>query len=143
MRGPISRAFGDQLPRALAWGIGLAIMGALLASLVGPMADQIASSPDLLRIFSTIFPDFDLASAGGFLQLYVQLFFIAAGFAGATFVSKWASDETDGRLEMVLATPDGAGPLGHRRGHRRDPGGCRDDRAVRGRDRAWRRHPAA
>ena len=105
VRGPISRAFGDQLPRALSWGIGLAIMGALLASLVGPMADQIASSPDLLRIFSTIFPDFDLASAGGFLQLYVQLFFIAAGFAGATFVSKWASDETDGRLEMVLATP--------------------------------------
>ena len=30
---------------------------------------------------------------------------IAAGFAGATFVSRWASDETDGRLEMVLATP--------------------------------------
>ena len=78
------------------------------------------------------------ASAGGFLQLYVQLFFIAAGFAGATFVSKWASDETDGRLEMVLATPDRASPLGDRRGHRRDPGGRRDDRAVRGRDRARR-----
>jgi len=69
------------------------------------MADQIASSPDLMKIFSTIFRDFNLASAAGFLQLYVQLFYIAAGFAGATFVSKWASDETEGRLEMVLATP--------------------------------------
>jgi ABC-2 type transport system permease protein len=107
VRGPTSRAFGEQLPRALSWGAGLFLMGALLASLVGPMAGQIADSPDLLRVFSTIFPDFDLASAGGFLQLYVQLFFIAAGFAGATFVSKWASDETDGRLEMVLATPTG------------------------------------
>ncbi|HLA15956.1 MAG TPA: hypothetical protein VJZ72_03555, partial [Candidatus Limnocylindrales bacterium] len=105
VRGPTSRAFGDQLPRALSWGIGLGLMGAILASLVGPMADQILSSPDLRSIFATIFPDFDLASAGGFLQLYVQLFFIAAGFAGATLVSKWASDETDGRLEMVLATP--------------------------------------
>lgn len=35
----------------------------------------------------------------------MQLFYIAAGFAAATFVSKWASDETGGRLEMVLATP--------------------------------------
>ena len=105
VRGPTSRAFGDQLPRALSWGIGLGLMGALLASLVGPMADQIASSPDLMKIFSTIFRDFNLASAAGFLQLYVQLFYIAAGFAGATFVSKWASDETEGRLEMVLATP--------------------------------------
>jgi ABC-2 type transport system permease protein len=105
VRGPISRAFGDQLPRALSWGIGLGIMGALLASLVGPMADQIRSSPDLLSIFASIFPTFDLASAGGFLQLYVELFYIAAGFAGATLVSKWASDETDGRLEALLATP--------------------------------------
>lgn len=105
VRGPTSRAFGDQLPRALSWGIGLGLMGALLASLVKPMADQIASSPDLMKIFATIFPDFDLASAGGFLQLYVQLFYIAAGFAGATFVAKWASDETEGRLELVLTTP--------------------------------------
>jgi len=105
VRGPVSRAFGDQLPRALAWGIGLGLTGAVLASLVGPLADQIRSSPDLLSMFGTIFPDFDLGSAGGFLQLYVELLFIAAGFAAATFVSKWASDETDGRLEMVLTTP--------------------------------------
>ncbi len=69
------------------------------------MADQIRSSPDILGVFQTIFPDFDLASAGGFLQLYVALLYIAAGFAAATFVSKWASDETDGRLELVLTSP--------------------------------------
>jgi ABC-2 type transport system permease protein len=105
VRGPISRAFGDQLPRALSWGIGLGLMGALVASLVGPMAKQLGTDTSLTATFSAIFPGFDLASAGGWLQLYVQLFFIAAGFAGATFVSKWASDETEGRLEMVLTTP--------------------------------------
>ncbi|HLY15227.1 MAG TPA: hypothetical protein VKR24_12830, partial [Candidatus Limnocylindrales bacterium] len=41
----------------------------------------------------------------GWLQLYVALFYIAAGLAAATFVSKWASDETDGRLEEILASP--------------------------------------
>jgi ABC-2 type transport system permease protein len=30
---------------------------------------------------------------------------ILAGLAAATFVSGWASDETSGRLEMLLATP--------------------------------------
>ncbi len=105
VRGPISRAFGDQLPRALSWGIGLGLMGALIASLVGPMANQLGTDPSLSRTLAAIFPGFDLASTGGWLQLYAALLFIAAGFAAATFVSKWASDETDGRLEMVLTTP--------------------------------------
>ena len=105
VHGPISRAFGEQLPRALSWGIGLGLMGALIASLVGPMASQLGTDPNLTRTFAAIFPGFDLASTGGWLQLYAELLFIAAGFAAATFVSKWASDETDGRLEMVLTTP--------------------------------------
>lgn len=105
VRGPISRAFGDQLPRALAWGLGIGLMGALLASLVGPMSAQLAGDPGLLATFKQVFPTFDLTSAGGFLQLYVSLFDIAAGFAAATLVSKWASDETGGRLEQVLTTP--------------------------------------
>ncbi len=39
VRGPVARAFGDQLPRALAWGLGLGAMGALLASLVGSFVE--------------------------------------------------------------------------------------------------------
>ena len=105
VRGSTSRAFGEQLPRAVSWGIGLGLMGALVAALVGTMADQIGNDPNLSATFSTIFKGFNLTSAGGWLQLYVQLLLIAAGFGAATFVSKWASDEKDGRLEMILATP--------------------------------------
>ncbi|MFI5255418.1 MAG: hypothetical protein ACHQ15_08180, partial [Candidatus Limnocylindrales bacterium] len=96
VRGPTSRAFGDQLPRALAWGLGLGWFGALLASFVGPMSAQLAGDTNLLKVLRTAFPGFDLTSAGGFLQLFVELFYIVAGFAAATFVAKWASDETDG-----------------------------------------------
>jgi ABC-2 type transport system permease protein len=105
VRGSTSRAFGEQLPRAVSWGVGLGLMGALVAALVGTMADQIGNDPNLSATFSTIFKSFNLTSAGGWLQLYVQLLLIAAGFGAATFVSKWASDEKDGRLEMILATP--------------------------------------
>ena len=105
VRGPVSRAFGDQLPRALAWGIGFGLMGALLASLVGPFAEEFGKDPSLLKTFSSIFPGYDFTSAGAWLQLYAELFYIAAGLAAATFVSKWASDETDGRLEEILSVP--------------------------------------
>jgi ABC-2 type transport system permease protein len=105
VRGPTSRAFGEQLPRAIWWGLGLGLMGALIASLVGPMSAQLSGDANLLKVLRAVFPGFDLTSAGGFLQVFVELFFIAAGFAAATLVSKWASDETGGRLEEVLATP--------------------------------------
>jgi ABC-2 type transport system permease protein len=105
VRGPIGRAFGEQLPRALAWGLGMGLMGALLASLVGSFAKQVGTDTSLVTTFATIFPGYDFGTAGGWLQLYVALFYIAAGLAAATFVSKWASDETDGRLEEVLASP--------------------------------------
>jgi ABC-2 type transport system permease protein len=105
VRNPFARAFGDMLPRALAWGIGLGLMGALLASLVGPMADQIKGDPAIFATFQKIFPSFDLGATGGWLQLFAELMFIAVGFAGATFVAKWASDETDDRLEVLLASP--------------------------------------
>jgi ABC-2 type transport system permease protein len=105
VRGPVSRAFGDELPRALSWGIGFGLMGALLASLVGPFADQIKKDPSLSSTLAGVFRGLELQTAGGWLQLYAELLYIAAGLAAATFVSKWASDETDGRLEEILAVP--------------------------------------
>ncbi len=105
VHGPVSRAFGEQLPRALAWGIGIGLFGVMLASLAGEMTSQLTGDENLLKVLQTGFPGLDLTTAGGFLQLFVELFYIVAGFAAATFVSKWASDETGGRLEELLATP--------------------------------------
>ncbi len=105
VQGPTTRAFGDQLPRALSWGIGLGLIGILYASLAGSLADQIGSSSGILDSFAKVFPGADFKSTGGWMQFYAELLYIAAGFAAATFVSKWASDEGDGRLELVLGTP--------------------------------------
>ena len=105
VRGPLSRAFGDQVPRALSWGIGLGLVGIVYTSFAASLANQVGSVGSLQDTFAKIFPGIDFGSAGGWLQLYAELLYIAAGFAAATFVSKWASDETDGRLETVLTTP--------------------------------------
>jgi ABC-type transport system involved in multi-copper enzyme maturation permease subunit len=107
LRGPLGRSLGERLPLALAWGAGIGLfgmgLGAAASSFGGTIAD---ASPESLKLFNTLFPKIDLTTAGGFLQLaFVELGFIFAGFAASTLVSGWASDESSGRLELLLTAP--------------------------------------
>jgi polyether ionophore transport system permease protein len=104
--GPVGRAISGNLGAAISWGVGIGFFGLVLGGAARGFMDQLADSPQFLEILSTVFPNVDYASAGGFLQLlFVEFGVILAGLAAATFVSGWASDETSGRLEMVLASP--------------------------------------
>jgi ABC-2 type transport system permease protein len=105
VRGPEARAFGEQLPRALSWGIGLGLLGILFSSFAGVLADQIGQVSGITNTFAALFPGVDFSTTGGWLSLYAEILFIAAGFAGTTLVSKWASDEKDGRLGEILSAP--------------------------------------
>jgi ABC-2 type transport system permease protein len=106
LHGPTGRTFGHNQPGALGWGIGLGVFGLLIAGSAGSFAGQIAKSPDFMRLLGQIFPRIDFATVGGFLELlFVEFGLILAGLAAATLVAGWASDETSGRLEFLLATP--------------------------------------
>jgi ABC-2 type transport system permease protein len=104
--GPVSRSAAGSLPAALAWGAGLGLFGLVLGNTSRDFLEQLQKSPMFLQLLQQAFPNHDYASPGGFLQLlFVQFGVLLAGLAAATFVAGWASDETSGRLEMVLATP--------------------------------------
>ncbi len=106
--GPFSRSFGERLPLAFWWGLGLGLMGFIFGAAARSFAETLNQlSSETLAIFQAIFPSIDLTSgAGAFLQLaYLTFGLILAGFAASTLVKGWASDETEGRLEMLLATP--------------------------------------
>jgi ABC-2 type transport system permease protein len=104
--GPTGRVISEALPTAVSWGLGIGIFGMVLAGSGSSFIDQLRESPDFMRLISTVFPRVDIASAGGFLQLvFVEFGLVLAGLAGATLVARWASDETSGRLEMLLAAP--------------------------------------
>ena len=106
LSGPTARATANSLGAALAWGVGVGLFGLVFGAAAQPFMQQVRNSPEFIRLLETVFPGIDYASAGGFLQLlFVELGVIFAGLAAATFVWGWASDETSGRLEMVLAAP--------------------------------------
>jgi ABC-2 type transport system permease protein len=107
LHGPVGRAFGDRLPTGLAWGLGLGIFGLAMAASTRSLGNELGKlSPDTARMLHTVLPNYNLFTAGGFLQfVFVELGFIVIGFAAAMLVGGWASDETSGRLEMLLSTP--------------------------------------
>jgi ABC-2 type transport system permease protein len=108
VRGPAGRAFGERLPQALAWGLGLAAFAALIAASSKSFADTLTNSPDTSKLLTTVFKGYDITSGGGFLQLlYAYIGYIVAGLAAALLVSGWASDENGRRLELLLASPLG------------------------------------
>ncbi|HSL34885.1 MAG TPA: ABC transporter permease subunit, partial [Candidatus Limnocylindrales bacterium] len=106
VRGPVSRSFGDLLPNALAWGIGLGLYGFVMAISSKPFSEELAKVPGLLEVIETFLPGVDLTTTAGFLQMaFVAFGLVLAGLAAATFVAGRSSDETSGRLELLLTTP--------------------------------------
>ncbi len=106
VRGPLRRTFGDLLPSALAWGIGVGVYGVVMAAASSSLLDALAASPGLAEIFRNLIPGIDVTTAAGFLQLaFADVGFVLIGLAATTFVAGRSSDEVAGRLELQLTTP--------------------------------------
>ena len=106
LRGPTDRTFGSLLPTTLSWGLGLGLFGLLIAGSGEAFVSQLGESPEFAELLGSIFPGIDIAAVGGFLQLvFIEFGLVLVGLAAATLVGLWASDETSGRLEFLLATP--------------------------------------
>jgi ABC-2 type transport system permease protein len=106
LQGPTGRTVGQILPSSIAWGIGIGLFGLAIAGSGRSFVEELGKATDFMKLLAQVFPGFDIRSVGGFLQLlYVEFGMILAGLAAATLVAVWASDETSGRLEFLLATP--------------------------------------
>jgi ABC-2 type transport system permease protein len=103
---PMTRALGERLTSAVAWGLGIG----LYAFIIGVSADDlqrvIAETPTLADVMRIAFPNADLGEPGFAYQvLFVQIGTLLAGFAAAGLVGGWASDESEGRMEILLTAP--------------------------------------
>lgn len=106
VRGPFLRGLGERFPAALVWGAALGLYALLIATSADQFVSQIAKIPRMADLIRHIYPGADILSTGGFLQLaFFQQGIVIVGLAAAVFVSGWASDENDRRLEVLLAAP--------------------------------------
>jgi len=106
LRGPMGRSFGERFPSAVAWALGIGLYVLLIAGSSSELADMIKKTPALEQIMRFIYPDIDFGTVGGVLQLvFLDFGLIVFGFAAATLVGGWASDESSGRLDVLLSAP--------------------------------------
>ena len=106
LAGPFTRALGERLPASLFWGGALALFGAIIGMSVDEFVKTLSSIPELVDLITRVFPDADILSAGGFLQLaFFSEAILCVGIATSTLVGGWASDEGDRRLEMIMSAP--------------------------------------
>jgi ABC-2 type transport system permease protein len=108
IRGPFSRGLGERLPAAVSWGVLLGLFGVLIASSAAQFVAAIAKIPQVVEMIKKVYPNADILSSAGFLQLaFFEDGVIILGLAAAAYVGGWASDEGDRRLEVVLGAPIG------------------------------------
>jgi len=111
VRGPVRRAFGDQLPQAIGWGLGIGVFGFLMAAVSRTFSEQLITDfPTFDDILQAIFPGVDRSSAGWFLQLiFVEIGIIVIGFAAATFVASGRPTRPTGASRRSCRRPCLAG----------------------------------
>lgn len=106
LRGPFTRALGERLPAALVWGLGLGLFGLVIATSADQFVESLGRIPEVVAMIRQVFPDEDILSTGGFLQLsFFSQAILAITLAAGGFVAGWASDEGERRLEVVLGAP--------------------------------------
>jgi polyether ionophore transport system permease protein len=108
LRGPLGRAFGERLRASTAWGLAMGLYTLVIAGTSATLADAIGQIPALQQIMRLLYPDVDYHTVAGVLELTLtNNGLILFGFVAATAVAGWASDESSGRLEVVLSAPLG------------------------------------
>ena len=106
VRDPLGRTFAERLRASAMWGIAIGLYVLLVASTASSLADMFHQVPALEQVMRALYPDIDYTSVGGVLQLvFVQFGLIVFGFTAATAVAGWASEESSGRLEILLSAP--------------------------------------
>jgi ABC-2 type transport system permease protein len=104
--GPFGRSLAERLPAALGWGLGIGVYGLFIASSASAFSAALSELPQMEEIVGRFYPGVDIGSAEGMLQLAFMGFgLLMVGFAAAMLVAGWASDESERRLELVLASP--------------------------------------
>jgi ABC-2 type transport system permease protein len=104
--GPFRRQLADRTGIAIAWGVGIGLYAALIVASADAFAQSITSIPQIAALLESVYPGIDITQPSGILQLtFFGFGSFVIGLAAASFVGAWSSDETGGRLAVVMSAP--------------------------------------
>lgn len=102
-RTPIVRGLYEQRISLLVWAVGVAALAAVFVVLTKTLVQPLLAVPVLRHYFDTFLDGDVYRSFLGFLWFNIAQLLLA-GFAIAQ-VARWAAEDTDGRLELVVSNP--------------------------------------
>ena len=104
--GPFRRQLADRTGIAIAWGVGIGLYATLIVASAEAFAESITSIPQIAALIEAVYPGIDISQPSGILQLtFFGFGSFIMGLAAASFVGAWSSDETGGRLAVVMSAP--------------------------------------
>jgi ABC-2 type transport system permease protein len=103
LRRPFTEGLWEQRIGLGVWAVGTLLFGSLMVSVTKSVADVLFSDPLLAAIFQRAAPGPAYAALLGFLWFGVALL-VLAGYA-VVQVSRWAAQDQEGRVEMLLSAP--------------------------------------
>lgn len=101
LRVPVLPTIYEQRIGLLAWMVSIALFALFMTSLAKSLADIVNSNP-VFRAYVSGQGELNRAVISAFWFSFVPMLL---AIYGITQVSRWSSDDTEGRVEMVLSEP--------------------------------------
>lgn len=103
LRAPFAEGLWEQRTGLAIWVAGTFLLAAVLVAVTRSVADAFLGIPGLASLFHRTFSGPVYAAFLGFIWFGIALLLLA-GYA-VVQVSRWASQDQEGRLEMLLSAP--------------------------------------
>jgi ABC-2 type transport system permease protein len=105
LRSTVGLAWRLQRSSVIGWAIGGFVMGSLAGTLAGSIADAGDITAQLQQILELFIPGGKQQLTDMLVIAVVGIAGILAAFAGAQSIIRARGEETDGRAELILASP--------------------------------------
>jgi ABC-2 type transport system permease protein len=103
LRLPFTEGLWEQRVGLAVWVVSTLLLGSLMVSVTKSTADALFSDPRLAAVFLHAAPGPPYAALLGFIWFGIALLLLA-GYA-VVQVSRWAAQDQEGRVEMLLSAP--------------------------------------
>ena len=104
-RSAIGLAWRLQRATLLGWCIGVAVLGSIVGALGPVVADAVEGNASLSDLIASLVPGSNADIVEIFSAALIGIAGVLAAAAGVQTVLRMRAEETEGRAELLLATP--------------------------------------